>query len=118
MATAVLLTVILVGLGRTVATLQLQLLPGAARCLDNSPAGYYFAPGESGSTIWVINLQGGGSCMEEADCLQRAKGHLGSSRKWPATDSGNKSPFLSPDASKNPGDFHRLNQQLWFVDAD
>ena len=104
MATAaLLLTVILVGLGRTVATLQLQLLPGATRCIDNSPAGYYFAPGESGSTIWVINLQGGGSCHEEADCLRRASGDLGSSTSWPATNDGRHSPFLISDASINPG---------------
>ena len=105
MVLLLLLTVLLVEIDSTVATLQLQLLTAdAARCLDNSPAGYYFAPGESGSTIWVINLQGGGSCREEADCLQRAKGNLGSSRHWPATDSGRHSPFLVSDASTNPGD--------------
>jgi|EP01043_Picozoa_sp_COSAG02_P018498 hypothetical protein len=108
-----LLAMLLLDLGGTVATLatlQKQLLPtGAARCLDNSPAGYYFAPGKSGSTIWVINLQGGGSCQEEADCLKRAKGDLGSSKNWPATNNGAHSPFLIPDASTNP-DFFSANR--------
>lgn len=93
----------------TPANLQKQLLPGTTRCLDNSPAGYYFGKGAADSTVWVINLQGGGSCKEESDCLSRSKGRLGSSKGWPPTDSGEHSPFLLPDPAANP-DFHDANR--------
>ena len=105
-------TVLIVAADAQQASLQKQLLPGATRCLDNSPAGYYFAAatdGGRGATVWVINLQGGGSCRAEADCLQRSKGKLGSSKNWPPTDAGSHSPFLLPDPAANP-DFHDANR--------
>jgi len=91
------------------ANLHKQLLPGTARCLDNSPAGYYFSAGAADSTVWVINLEGGGACQAEADCLKRAQGRLGTSKVWPATDNGAHSPFLLPDPAANP-DFHDANR--------
>ena len=48
------------------ANLHKQLLPGTARCLDNSPAGYYFSAGAADSTVWVINLEGGGARLSSA----------------------------------------------------
>ena len=69
-----------------------------ARCLDGTPAGYYFRQGASNNT--VIWLEGGGLCVEPIDCWQRTKENLGSSTHWPTTkeDSNN---VLSTDAS-NP----------------
>lgn len=91
------------------AALQKQLLPGTTRCIDGSPAGYYFGAGAVDSTVWVINLQGGGSCQQESDCIRRSKKALGSSTHWPPTDSGSHSPFLLPDPAANP-DFHSAHR--------
>jgi hypothetical protein len=85
--------------------LQKQLLPGTTRCIDNTPAGYYFGAGAVDSTVWVINLQGGGACQEESDCIRRSQKALGSSKYWAPTDSGSHSPFLLSDPAANP-DFH------------
>ena len=46
--------------------------------LDGSPFGFYFY-GSNTSTKWTINIQGGGWCYDENDCLCRAKGSLGTS---------------------------------------
>jgi hypothetical protein len=46
--------------------------------LDGSPFGFYFS-GSNASTKWTINIQGGGWCYDEKDCLCRAKGSLGTS---------------------------------------
>ena len=45
--------------------------------LDGSPFGFYYAA--SPSTKWTINIQGGGWCYDEKDCLCRSKGSLGTS---------------------------------------
>lgn len=42
-----------------------------AVCLDGTPAGYYERPGLVDS--WMIELEGGGWCVNEADCLSRSK---------------------------------------------
>eukprot|EP00036_Acanthoecidae_sp_10tr_P009142 CAMPEP_0182918216 /NCGR_PEP_ID=MMETSP0105_2-20130417/1957_1 /TAXON_ID=81532 ORGANISM="Acanthoeca-like sp., Strain 10tr" /NCGR_SAMPLE_ID=MMETSP0105_2 /ASSEMBLY_ACC=CAM_ASM_000205 /LENGTH=466 /DNA_ID=CAMNT_0025055277 /DNA_START=11 /DNA_END=1411 /DNA_ORIENTATION=+ len=91
------------------AGLQKVLLEGT-RCLDGTPAGFYWAPPTSTPTatstdLWVIFLEGGGSCYDEAKCTQRARTLLGSSKNWPTTNNGSKSPFLQPDPGLNP-DFH------------
>ena len=46
--------------------------------LDGSPFGFYFS-GSNTSTKWTINIQGGGWCYDEKDCLCRSKGSLGTS---------------------------------------
>jgi hypothetical protein len=54
-----------------------------AKCLDGSAPGYYHAPGwGNGSTSWVIHTQGGGWCVGDADCANRARSPLGSSAAW------------------------------------
>ena len=62
-----------------------------ARCLDGSPASYYFAPGASTSgkksNGWVIYHEGGGWCTSLGDCCARAKTTLGSSLFNPNTTS-------------------------------
>lgn len=85
-------------------TLQLVQDPsGRARCLDGSPPGYYVRKGYgSGSSKWMIHLQGGGWCASHLDCLARALGYnsngmpsLGGSAAWPRT-------ATCPDASAPP----------------
>eukprot|EP00931_Biecheleriopsis_adriatica_P013651 TRINITY_DN11510_c0_g1_i3.p1 TRINITY_DN11510_c0_g1~~TRINITY_DN11510_c0_g1_i3.p1 ORF type:complete len:451 (+),score=78.31 TRINITY_DN11510_c0_g1_i3:71-1423(+) len=62
-----------------------------AVCLDGSPAGYYFAPGHgSGKHKWMIHLQGGGWCVDEEECTQRASSPLGSSKTYHTTNEKNK----------------------------
>ena len=72
------------------AMLQRVLLPRAtaeatgARCLDGSPPAMYYRAPANGSTHWILWLQGGGWCYDEAACVQRAQTNLGSSRRLPA----------------------------------
>jgi len=65
------------------------LLPSGTsggRCMDGSPAGFYYdKPTSQNSTLWAFFMQGGGSCHTKTDCTKRSKGHLGSSLKWPDT---------------------------------
>ena len=43
------------------------------RCLDGSPAGYYYgAPSGNGIHKWSIYLKGGGACYTEESCKKRA----------------------------------------------
>jgi hypothetical protein len=78
-------------------TLSKTLVAGT-HCLDGTPAGYYSRLNAS-STTWVIYLQGGGACSDEASCKSRSKQRLGSSTAWPATMAGDG--FLSDDTSAN-----------------
>jgi hypothetical protein len=54
-----------------------------ALCLDGTPGGYYQRPGNLDQ--WMIELEGGGWCVNEADCLSRSKTDIGSSSHWPPT---------------------------------
>jgi hypothetical protein len=81
------LTLLLLLHGASGDTMMKMLLPPdntGGRCLDGSPAGYYFLPGADTKT-WVISLAGGGACYTEDDCKHRALTGLGSSTKWPDT---------------------------------
>ena len=49
-----------------------------ARCLDGSPAVFYFQKGEVDN--FAVYHQGGGWCTDVADCYTRSKTHLGSSK--------------------------------------
>jgi len=72
-----------------------------SRCLDGSPSGYYFRKSLEGSDNFVIHLEGGGLCIEAADCWERAEGNLGSSKKWSPTHTDNSN-VLSTNTSWNP----------------
>ena len=52
-----------------------------AVCLDGTPAAYYIrkATSEVNKTKWVLHLEGGGWCFDEATCVGRSGSHLGSS---------------------------------------
>jgi hypothetical protein len=54
-----------------------------ALCLDGSPGGFYLRNGTQ--TSWMIELEGGGWCVNEEDCLARSKTDIGSSKSWPPT---------------------------------
>jgi hypothetical protein len=52
------------------------------RCLDGSPAGYYYGPPSgTGGGKWSIFLQGGGACYTEEACKKRAKMKNGLGKK-------------------------------------
>jgi hypothetical protein len=69
-----------------------------ALCLDGSSAGYYVRRGRGlGASTFLIELEGGGWCTSNADCLARASTALGSSKSWPPTG--------SPDGPMGDGSF-------------
>ena len=57
--------------------------PEAPACLDGSPYGFYWQPSQTNSTKWTVQIQGGGWCYDEVDCLCRASTRLGSSHAQP-----------------------------------
>lgn len=80
-----------------------------AKCLDGSPYGIFICqgpnPGVNGT--WTINLQGGGWCYNETDCLGRSKTDLGSSKRW-APQAKNMS------CNMPPGNTY---VQMWYCDG-
>lgn len=93
----------LVSFGTALAARDMSLkLLSPTRCLDGSPAGYYFDAAPSGEkSSWVIFMEGGGACGTEADCKARAKTDLGSSKNW-ARSGDLPDNVLSSDCSVNP----------------
>jgi hypothetical protein len=76
--------------------------PVGGKCLDGTQAGFYFREGVNPS-LFVINLEGGGSCSSKRECASRAKTNLGSSNYWtaqpPALD---VNLLLNGNCSQNP----------------
>lgn len=73
-----------------------------ARCLDGSPAGYYYRPGNgNGAKKWYIHHEGGGWCTSLDDCLGRSKTGLGSSASY-APSAGLGGGYFSQDPAVNP----------------
>lgn len=83
--------------------LDLELLPETTspggRCMDGSMAGYYIRDGDP--NLFVIFMEGGGSCSDQDKCDQRSKSRLGSSKKWENTTLGGNI-FQSSDCDYNP----------------
>lgn len=98
-----------------------------AMCLDGSPPGYLFRPGQwrtctskpatnnlviagtdSGEKNWIVHIEGdvGGWCSSLESCANRSKNHLGSSNPWP--HSVEFSGFLSNNRSENE-EFYNWN---------
>ncbi|MEW5986824.1 MAG: pectin acetylesterase-family hydrolase [Chloroflexota bacterium] len=78
-------------------------------CNDGSAAGYYLRPGTGeGAGRWVIYLQGGGFCIDEASCDEREATTPGlmTSTMWEASKPGYG--ILSPSMTKNP-DYYNAN---------
>jgi len=69
-------------------------------CNDGSPAGYYLYT--TGSSDWVIGLDGGFWCFDQYSCLWRAKNqqYLTSSTKWPNQRS--MGGIFDTNVTKNP----------------
>ncbi|XP_051129365.1 pectin acetylesterase 8-like [Andrographis paniculata] len=79
-----------------------------AVCLDGSPPAYHFDRGfGSGIKNWLIWFQGGAWCNTVADCLDRSKSYIGSSKFMNKTIEF--AGILSNKATKNP-DFHNWNR--------
>ena len=80
-----------------------------ARCMDGSTYTYYIrrTATQATATKWLIYLQGGSICSDRISCMQRAKGELGSSKKYGThlTDNTN---VASTNATVNP-QFHNWN---------
>ena len=73
-----------------------------ARCIDGSPAAYYFRAGTgSGASKWVVFHEGGGWCISLSDCRARANTTLGSSVSY-AAELAMPDQLLSSNATLNP----------------
>eukprot|EP00439_Symbiodinium_sp_Y106_P027730 s1919_g3.t1 len=67
---------------------SLQHVDPLARCVDGSPAIYYWKPSSSSnSSTWIVDLEGGGWCDSKEDCFWHCLGtpHLCSSKLMPET---------------------------------
>jgi hypothetical protein len=75
----------------TLIKMDLQKFPNA-KCLDGSPAAFWFLPGHgSGANKFKIHHQGGAWCINVDDCYDRSLTYLGSSSTWeeqPNCDTG------------------------------
>ena len=88
-------------------TMTLTKVP-AGRCMDGTPAAYYFRASPSGAAgLWVMSLEGGGGCHDQVKCTQRSKTALGSSKSYKDAIQPNKG-WMSADPALNP-DFHDAN---------
>ena len=93
---------LLVGTTAAFPNATLHRLSGDARCIDGSPATYYFRAGSGiGATKWVIFHQGGGWCVSLSDCRARAATALGSSVNY-TTELALPDEMLSANATANP----------------
>lgn len=78
-------------------------------CNDGTRSGYYLRRGSgSGVNRWIIYLQGGGACYDNATCAARKASTPGlmTSKRWKSTLLGEG--ILSPSSSNNP-DFYNAN---------
>ena len=59
---------------------------GAGVCLDGSPPALYYVAAKSAAynASWVVMLQGGGWCVDEASCAERSRTSLGSTAQLAA----------------------------------
>jgi len=76
--------------------------PKYAKCLDGSPALYYWRKGTgTGVNKWYIHQQGGGWCYDLKSCVSRSQGRLGSTKDDKPSmsiDGG----YFSMDEGQNP----------------
>ena len=70
-----------------------------AKCMDGTPGGYYHAANAS-SRSWIIELEGGGECVDKADCDKHIHSALGSSNFF--LKNTTLKFFLQDDAVANP----------------
>ncbi|CAE8642466.1 unnamed protein product [Polarella glacialis] len=104
-------------------SMELRMMPDkglnslGAVCLDGSDAGFYFskASAPEHANDWQIYFGGGGWCYDEADCLGRSSGFLGSSDSW-AESIGPQEGIMSGDCKVNPT-FCNFNR-VWLAYCD
>lgn len=84
----------------TLTLTSLQSYPSAV-CNDGTPASYYFSPG-SDPNLWVLYLEGGYWCVDQASCEGRAQNEPQetSSNGWPEMVQAGG--IFSTDTSQNP----------------
>jgi hypothetical protein len=95
-----------VALDNRLLSLLLLLRPRVLICENGGTAGYYKRAGSgSGAKTYIIELEGGGWCVDESDCLARSKTAIGSSVSWPATGcpgmDGGSNGLFSNDCTEN-----------------
>lgn len=82
-----------------------------ARCLDESPAAYWYRPAQAASAKkWIIYIEGGGECISDADCSSRRSTYLGSSADLP--ESPTTLPLVLSDLHQHNPDFADWNHVL------
>jgi hypothetical protein len=79
----------------------------SARCLDGSPYAYIICAGARPLRNYKIDIQGGGWCYNETDCLERAGTRLGSSSTWAKAAAATTCEPAAGEASV----------QLWYCDG-
>jgi len=92
-------------------SLQLFSDESLAKCLDGSPAGFYYRLSPTGSSSWLVYFLGGAYCVTLDDCVARSHTDLGSSANWtsfPTDTFDAEEGLFSTDPIVNP-DFHDWN---------
>lgn len=70
-----------------------------ARCIDGSPATFYYRKGlESAINKWLIFFEGGAWCENNVECRQRSGTPLGSSQHNPSCTSDRSAYYMEVDS--------------------
>ena len=91
-----------------------------ALCNDGSPAGYIFRRGSGrGVRRWIVELQGGGGCENNATCATRSENLISTARLISGVSPGGTlDGILSADRTVNP-DFYDANAvRLLYCSSD
>ncbi|XP_048500523.1 pectin acetylesterase 5 isoform X2 [Beta vulgaris subsp. vulgaris] len=97
-------------------TLLFNAKDRGAFCLDGSLPGYHFDKGYgSGSSNWVLHIEGGGWCESVATCSLRKKTALGSSNHM--EQEVQFSGILSSDPARNPDFFNWNKVKIRYCDG-
>ena len=83
----------------------IMLIVDDAKCMDGTQGGYYVHPSATGSSKWVLTLQGGGECVTKEKCPGKAASHLGSSKHFDSSFSffrDSATHFIDADCKGNP----------------
>lgn len=97
------------GVGSMALTQVEDAIAREAVCNDGTPAKYYFRAGNGqGQFAWVIHLQGGGFCFDNASCEQRRSERASflTSRGLPANRQGDG---LQSISNSRPNEFSAAN---------
>lgn len=74
-----------------------------ARCMDGSPAGYYWREGVGAdATKYVVFIQGGGECRTAEECVSWHDGHASNSSEWSPTQLTEGDGEMDTDCARNP----------------